>query len=226
MKLDSDRPVPLALFPAPCAWRQLAHKRLQSAGRRWTVALQSTGPSGIITAVGAGLAILIFAQSGLSPRLRALGPAQGLPALPDFEYVVRRNAKPSLAADRLRDVIIDYFRLAAALRRTSENTNTQTAERGRVRSAISATPPSGFFPAPAAVGGRRFLRHLPVLWLGQIVVREDLVDARAEKTPSPKISPLRIDHYRSGRWSTSTIKRTGIRRSCGSPIVALSPAEE
>jgi hypothetical protein len=60
-------------------------------------------------------------------RLRALGPAQGLPALPDFEYVVRRNAKPSIAADRLRDVIIDYFQLAAALRRTSDDANIQTA---------------------------------------------------------------------------------------------------
>jgi DNA-binding transcriptional LysR family regulator len=124
MKLESERPVPLALFPAPCAWRQLALERLQNAGRRWTVALQSTGLSGIVTAVEAGLAISIFAQSGLSPRLRALGPAQGLPALPDFEYVVRRNPKPSLAADRLRDVIIDYFRLTAALRR-----NIQTAAR-------------------------------------------------------------------------------------------------
>ena len=122
MRLDNDRPVPLALFPAPCAWRQLAQERLQSAGRRWTVALQSTGLSGIITAVEAGLAISIFAQSGLSARLRALGPGQGLPALPDFEYVVRRNAKPSLAADRLRDVVIDYFRFAAALRRNSRTT--------------------------------------------------------------------------------------------------------
>jgi hypothetical protein len=41
-----------------------------------------------------------------------------------------------LAADRLRDVIIDYFRLAAALRRTSDDANTQTAERGRVGSAL------------------------------------------------------------------------------------------
>jgi DNA-binding transcriptional LysR family regulator len=122
MRLDNDRPVPLALFPAPCAWRQLAQERLQSAGRRWTVALQSTGLSGIVTAVEAGLAISIFAQSGLSTRLRALGPGQGLPALPDFEYVVRRNAKPSLAADRLRDVVIDYFRFAAALRRNSRTT--------------------------------------------------------------------------------------------------------
>jgi DNA-binding transcriptional LysR family regulator len=134
MKLERDRPVPLALFPTPCAWRQLAQERLQSVGRRWTVALQSTGLSGIVTAVEAGLAISIFAQSGLSPRLRALGPAQGLPALPDFEYVLRRNAKRSLAADRLRDVIIDYFRLAAALRGTDDDTNTQTTARGRVTS--------------------------------------------------------------------------------------------
>jgi DNA-binding transcriptional LysR family regulator len=133
MRLDSERPVPLALFPAPCAWRQLAQERLQSAGLRWTVALQSTGLSGIVTAVEAGLAISIFAQSGLSPRLRALGPAEGLPALPDFEYVVRRYAKPSLAADRLRDVIIDYFQLAAALRRTSGDPNAQTSGRARVR---------------------------------------------------------------------------------------------
>ena len=137
MKLDGERPVPLALFPAPCPWRQLAQERLQRAGRLWTVALQSNGLSGIVTAVEAGLAISIFAQSGLSPRLRALGPAQGLPALPDFEYVVRRNAKPSLAADRLRDVIIDYFQLAAALRGTSGNPGTRTSGRARIRPALA-----------------------------------------------------------------------------------------
>jgi DNA-binding transcriptional LysR family regulator len=136
MKFDGERPVPLALFPAPYTWRQLAQERLQRAGRRWTVALQSTGLSGIVTAVEAGLAISIFAQSGLSPRLRALGAAQGLPALPDFEYVVRRNAKPSLAANRLRDVIIDYFQLAAALRRTGDNPETRTSGQSRVRPAL------------------------------------------------------------------------------------------
>jgi DNA-binding transcriptional LysR family regulator len=126
MKLDSERPIPLALFPPPCAWRQLAQDQLQSAGRRWTVALQSTG-----------LAISIFARSGLSPRLQALGPAQGLPALPDFEYVIRRNAKPSLAADRLRDVIVDYFQLASALlRSTSGKPNAQTSGRARIRPAF------------------------------------------------------------------------------------------
>jgi DNA-binding transcriptional LysR family regulator len=114
----------------------LAQERLQSAGRRWTVALQSTGLSGIITAVEAGLAVSIFAQTGLSPRLRALGPAQGFPVLPDFEYIVRRNAKPSMAADRLRDVITDYFRLTAALRRTSNDPNTPTVERRRARSTL------------------------------------------------------------------------------------------
>jgi DNA-binding transcriptional LysR family regulator len=148
LKLDSERPVPLALFPAPCTWRQLAQERLQRAGRRWTVALQSTGLSGIVTAVEAGLAISILAQSGLSPRLRALGPAQGLPALPDFEYVVRRNARPSLAADRLRDVIIDYFQLAAALRRTSDDANIQTAER-------AAADPAARNPSSAQRGFKK-----------------------------------------------------------------------
>ena len=47
VKLDSERPVPLALFPAPCAWRQLAQERLQSAGRRWTVALQHKTPDNV-----------------------------------------------------------------------------------------------------------------------------------------------------------------------------------
>ena len=79
-----------------------------------------------------------IAPRRLPARVWALGPAQGFPVLPDFEYVVRRNAKPSLAADRLRDVIIDYFRLAAALRHTSDDANTQTAERGRVRSALGS----------------------------------------------------------------------------------------
>lgn len=120
LKLDPENPIPLALFPVPCTWRQLAQERLRSVGRRWTIALQSTGLAGIVTAVEAGLAISIFAHSGLTSKLRPVGRAQGLPALPSFEYVVRRNAKPSLAADRLRDVIIDFFRLDAALRKSGK----------------------------------------------------------------------------------------------------------
>jgi hypothetical protein len=57
--------------------------------------------------------------------------------LPDFEYVIRRNAKPSLAADRLRDVIVDYFQLASALlRSTSGKPNAQTSGRARIRPAF------------------------------------------------------------------------------------------
>ncbi len=161
MKLDRNGPVPLALFPAPCAWRQLAQERLKSVGRRWTVALQSTGLSGIITAVEAGLAISIFAQSGLSARLRVLGAAQGFPALPDFEYVVRRNAKPSMAADRLRDVIIDYFRLAAALRRTSDDADVETVERGRAKSALDQEARHFAKSARSDENSRRYTRPWP-----------------------------------------------------------------
>jgi len=42
----------------------------------------------------------------------------------------------------------------------------------------------------------------------------------------PQNSPAHIGHYRSGRWSTSAIKRTGARWSYGLLIAALSSAEE
>src|SRR5664279_5001833 len=36
----------------------------------------------------------------------------------------------------------------------------------------------------------------------------------------------RIGHFRSGPWSASTIRKTGVPQSCGSPIVAPSSTDE
>ncbi|MGZ9087046.1 MAG: hypothetical protein ACXW3R_16275 [Rhodoplanes sp.] len=47
-----------------------------------------------------------------------------------------------------------------------------------------------------------------------------------EKTLFPQISPPRIGHCHSGRWSPSKIKKTRAWRWCASPIVALSLANE
>jgi DNA-binding transcriptional LysR family regulator len=116
MKLNSEAPLPLALFPPHCGWRRLALTRLDEIGRSWTLLLQSAGTAGILAALEAGLAISVLARSGLPKSLRALGEAEGLPALPDFEYVLRRHAKASAATNTLAEVIIDFFRLSAALR--------------------------------------------------------------------------------------------------------------
>jgi DNA-binding transcriptional LysR family regulator len=114
MKPGASAPVPLALFPPHCGWRQLALSKLDEAGRRWTLTLQSAGVAGILAAVEAGLAVSIFAAHGLPKTIRVL--EDGLPPLPDFEYVLRRRGKASAATNALAEVIVDYFQLSAALR--------------------------------------------------------------------------------------------------------------
>jgi DNA-binding transcriptional LysR family regulator len=114
--LSPSEPVPLALFPPHCAWRRLILDRLAATNRTWIATLQCTGLAGLVTAVEAGLAVAVFAESGLTEKMQPLGSAAGLPHMPDFEYVVHRSARSSAAADRLRDVIVDYFRVEANLR--------------------------------------------------------------------------------------------------------------
>ena len=116
MQLDPEQPAPLALYPPHCRWRQLALEQLDRAGRAWTVVLQSAGTAGILAALDAGLGITIFPEHGLPNTLKSLGSAEALPALPDFEFVLRRSRKGSPAADHLADMIINFFQLSAALR--------------------------------------------------------------------------------------------------------------
>ncbi len=108
MQLDPEKPAPLALYPARFSWRQLTLDRLDEAGRTWTVVLQSTGTTGILAALHAGLAITVLPECGLPGTLRALGSAEALPALPDVEFVLhyRRGCR---AAEPLADMIVSSF---------------------------------------------------------------------------------------------------------------------
>src|SRR4029077_14333296 len=99
------QPVPLALYPARFSWRQLTLDRLDLAGRTWTVALRSTGTAGILAALHAGVAITVLPEYGLSRTLRVVGSAEALPALPDFEFVLRHR-RGCRAAEPLADMIV------------------------------------------------------------------------------------------------------------------------
>jgi len=116
MQLGPDEPAPLALYPPFCRWRQLALEELDRAGRAWTLVLQSAGTTGILAALDAGLAITIFPEFNLPSSLKSLGSAEALPALPDFEFVLRRSRNNSPAADHLAEMIINYFQLSTALK--------------------------------------------------------------------------------------------------------------
>jgi len=116
MQLDPEEPAPLALYPPFCRWRQLALEKLDRAGRPWKLVIQSAGTAGILAALDAGLAITILPEFNLPSTLKALGAAEALPALPDFEFVLRRNRNISPAADHLAEMIINFFELSTALR--------------------------------------------------------------------------------------------------------------
>ena len=116
MQLAPDEPAPLALYPHYCRWRQLALEELDRAGRAWRLAIQSAGTAGILAALEAGLAITVFPEFNLPATLKSLGAAEGLPPLPDFEFVLRRSRNASPAADHLAEMIINFFELSTALR--------------------------------------------------------------------------------------------------------------
>lgn len=116
MQLDPETPAPLALYPPHCRWRRLALDELDRVGRRWTLVAQSAGTAGILAALEAGLAITIFPANGLPNSLKSLGDGEALPALPDFEFVLRRHPKSTPEAHHLADMITNHFQLSAALR--------------------------------------------------------------------------------------------------------------
>jgi DNA-binding transcriptional LysR family regulator len=116
LRLAPGEPAPLALYPPFCRWRQLALEELDRAGRAWILVIQSAGTAGILAALDAGLAITILPEFNLPHTLKALGAAEALPKLPDFEFVLRRSRKSSHAADHLAEMIINFFQLSTALR--------------------------------------------------------------------------------------------------------------
>ncbi len=121
MRLRADEPAPLALYPPFCRWRQLALEELDKAGRAWKLAIQSAGTAGILAALDAGLAITVLPAFNLPPSLKPLGTAEALPALPDFEFVLRRRRDTPPAADHLAEMIVNFFQLSAALRPDADN---------------------------------------------------------------------------------------------------------
>lgn len=78
-----DEPVPLAVFPQGCVYRNHAIHVLEQARRTWRVAYASPNLAGVQAAVRAGLGISPLSPWEAAPGMRWLGTAEGLPALPD-----------------------------------------------------------------------------------------------------------------------------------------------
>jgi DNA-binding transcriptional LysR family regulator len=103
--LEAD-PLPLALFPAGCLFRDLLGEALAAQGRSWRLAYVSRSLAAVTGAVAAGLAATVLAAGSVPPGLRVVGPDQGLPTLPAVDITSYHGARELSPATRcLRDYL-------------------------------------------------------------------------------------------------------------------------
>jgi len=91
--------VPLACFPDPCPYRGAAIKALALAGMPYRIACESPSVTGIRTFARAGIAIAPVPRSAIDDTLRELGASEGLPALPEMEFVMMHDAEMPAAVE-------------------------------------------------------------------------------------------------------------------------------
>jgi DNA-binding transcriptional LysR family regulator len=103
-------PLPLALASPTCCWRAAAIGRLEASGRRYRVAYTAATQIGTLAPVMAGLAVTVSPATMLPTGLRALGPEDNMPSLPDFQVVmVKAREARQPVTNALADYIAETF---------------------------------------------------------------------------------------------------------------------
>jgi DNA-binding transcriptional LysR family regulator len=85
--LDAD-PVPLAMFPQGCIYRQRATRAIEATGRMWRIAYTSQGLIGVQAAVASGLGISLLPVDAVLPEHRLLTSADGFAEQPPSELAL------------------------------------------------------------------------------------------------------------------------------------------
>ncbi len=118
LDLDGD-PVPLAVFPQGCLYRNQAIHALEAAGRPWRVAYNSPNLSGIQAAVSAGLGISILPDLAILPDHSVLGERDGFPSIQNTELALVMAHGVTPAVRCLADILIEFCDTAGAPRASS-----------------------------------------------------------------------------------------------------------
>ena len=103
-------PLPLALFPDPCPYRDAALAALAAAGRDWRVAVVSPSVGSLRAAAASAFAVTPLNRSLLTSQLRALGPEADMPELPDVEFMV--FTQPQTGRSEVDDIAGEIIRAA------------------------------------------------------------------------------------------------------------------
>lgn len=121
---DDRSPVPLAVFPEPCPYRDAALTALAKADRECRIATVSPSLGGLMAIAAAGLGVTPLTASSLNPSLRVVGPEANLPSLPGVDFVayIRPNLPRELEA--LAEGLIQWI----ASRRDGARTTTSRSK--------------------------------------------------------------------------------------------------
>ncbi|HCM9558991.1 TPA: transcriptional regulator LrhA [Enterobacter cloacae subsp. cloacae] len=89
--LQQGEPVPLVLLDDPSPFRDMVLVALNEANIPWRLAYVASTLPAVRAAVKAGLGVTARPVEMMSPDLRVLGKSDGLPPLPDTEYLLCHN---------------------------------------------------------------------------------------------------------------------------------------
>jgi DNA-binding transcriptional LysR family regulator len=104
----SLHPVPLAVFPQGCLYRNRAVHALESAGRPWRVAYNSPNLFGIQAAISAGLGISILSEMAILPSHKVLSEKDGFPAVEATEVALIAASGAAPAVRSLAEALIEF----------------------------------------------------------------------------------------------------------------------
>ncbi|TXU08492.1 transcriptional regulator LrhA [Enterobacter hormaechei] len=90
--LQKGEPIPLVLLDDPSPFRDMVLAALNEASIPWRLAYVASTLPAVRAAVKAGLGVTARPVEMMSPDLRVLGKSEGLPSLPDTEYLLCHNA--------------------------------------------------------------------------------------------------------------------------------------
>jgi DNA-binding transcriptional LysR family regulator len=105
-------PVPLAVFPHGCLYRNRAIHALEAAGRAWHIAYTSPNFAGIQAAVSAGLGLSILPETAILADHRVLRQQDGFPSVSNTELALMLGPDASPATRRLADLLADFCNAA------------------------------------------------------------------------------------------------------------------
>lgn len=106
-------PVPLAVFPPTCQFREIALRKIVSAGRRARVAYTSPSMAGIEVAIASDFAIAPVTRANLRGTMQELGETENLPALPVIDVSLHAGAGLGEPAERLAQFIRECASVSA-----------------------------------------------------------------------------------------------------------------